>query len=125
MKRALYSATLVFSLIIGLKFISCKDEDSTVDSCDCVNSLGKVCVVYRETYCAEPWGGGFTNDTELRNGISEFLTSLSIDLDHIRFEVTSAPEACLACSCKTGRTICGKVDLEDLESIKELRFVEQ
>ena len=125
MKKSLNSAILILSLIMGLQFFSCNYEDSPVDSCDCVNSLGKACVVYEETYCAEPWGGGFTNDTELRNEIKEFFTSLSIGLDQIGFEVTSAPDACYACSCKTGRTICGKVDLEDLESIKELGFIEQ
>jgi hypothetical protein len=125
MKKSPISAILTLSLIMGLQFISCKNEDSPVDSCDCVKSLGKACVVYEETYCAEPWGGGFTHDTELRNEIGEFLASLSIELDQIGFEVTSAPDACYACSCKTGRTICGKVDLKDLEAIKELGFVAQ
>lgn len=125
MKKALYSATLVFSLTIGLQFISCKDEDSTADPVECVNSLGKTCVMYEETYCADPWGEGFASDLELRDGIRAFLLSKSVDLDQIGFEMTAAPEPCYACSCKTGRTIFGKVDLEDLESIKELRFVEQ
>ena len=88
-------------------------------------ALGKHVSFMRKPIVQSPGGGGFTNDTELRNEIKEFFTSLSIGLDQIGFEVTSAPDACYACSCKTGRTICGKVDLEDLESIKELGFIEQ
>lgn len=125
MKKSLNSAILIFSLFLGIQFSSCKNEDSPMDSCDCVNNLGKVCVTYEETYCSDPWGQGFANDTELRNEIREVLLSIAIDLDHIGFEVTSTPEACYACSCKTGRTICGKVDVKDLESLKELGFMEQ
>jgi hypothetical protein len=125
MKRSLNSTILILSLVIGLQSYSCKNESTSVSSCNCVSTNGKTCVIYEETYCADPWGQGFVNDNDLKNEINLFLISLTIDLDEIGIEVTSSPESCNACSCKSGRTICGIVDNEDLQLIKELGFTER
>ncbi len=105
MKKSINSAILILSLVMAILFCQSKKESNSADSCNCVPTSGKSCVVYQETYCADPWGHDFLNDIELVNAINGYHLSLTITLNEIGIEITSAPESCNACDCKTGRAI--------------------
>lgn len=78
---------------------SCKKEDDIAQ-----NFAG---FYYEETYCADPWEqNGSYSDAELHALVADYLTnSLVVEFSNLLITNEGIPEACLACSCKTGRII--------------------
>ena len=125
MKFLLSPFVMKFGLIAFVLCLGCQTEDDPKVVGECNSIAESTCVVYQETYCQDPWGQGYNNDDQLIAGINSFLESLDAELNEIEINLTSSPEPCNACSCKTGRSISGKVKDKDLQEIKNLGFKEK
>jgi hypothetical protein len=102
---------------------ACTKDDTL--TANCIDQPGRTCVGYHETYCADPWRTGSETDEEIIDQLLDFLASAGIDLTNVKIVDTHPAEACLACSCESGRTIFGAVGDADLEAIEEIGFVQQ
>jgi hypothetical protein len=63
-----------------------------------------VTLYYKQTYCSDPWPTANTDSVTLLN-IAHYLDSADMYVASLNIKLESAPEACTACSCKTGKTI--------------------
>lgn len=59
---------------------------------------------YKQTYCADPWGYGSTDSLTLVKMV-HYFDSLQLYVAGTAINFTAAPDACSACTCKTGKTI--------------------
>jgi len=80
-------------------------------------------VYYNQTQCSDKWGA-YTNNEDLKIKITEYFDSKSIDVFDIEIFSNGTADACLDCTCKTGRRIKLKVMKRDLDEIKEEGFYE-
>lgn len=80
-------------------------------------------VYYDQTICADKWGA-YTGNEDLKLKITDYFEGLNIDVYDIEIFNFGTPETCLACTCKTGKTIKLKVKKKDLEDIKKEGFYE-
>ena len=59
---------------------------------------------YKQTYCADPWPTGNTDSITLVN-VAGYLKSLNLYIAGLSIKLDDNIEMCLACTCKTGKTI--------------------
>ncbi len=77
---------------------------------------------YKQTYCADPWPTGSTDSITLVN-VGSFLSSQSITVDSLHIKQDGPPALCLACQCKTGKTIYASVLAGDSLKMTAIGFV--
>ncbi len=105
---------LILYTLLGLLFFNCsKDDDSS----------GAVPVAYNQTACADPWGYADDNNA-LAVKIITFFNTENIKISNVNIGPQGIPEACLACTCLTGKRITVDVRSTDLEAIKAFGFQE-
>ena len=61
-------------------------------------------LTYNQTFCADPWPTGSNDSLTLKN-VVHHLDSLRLYVASVYIKQESVPEACAACSCKTGKVI--------------------
>ena len=72
---------------------------------------------YEETYCADRWT--YTNSNErLKENARAYLASKGVTVYEMEIFLHAEPEACKACTCKTGRRYKMKVKSSDVEDAK-------
>jgi len=87
-------ASLVFLIFIA---IACqRDEPIGKDS--------YTSFYYKQTYCADPWPTGSTDSITLVN-VTSYLNSQNLYIAGLSIKLDGNIELCLACTCKTGKTI--------------------
>ena len=63
-----------------------------------------VTLTYKQTSCADPWINAGTDSLTLIN-IANYLNSSGLYIASLSIKQDGPPETCLACVCKTGKTI--------------------
>ena|SRR5688572_28335716 len=89
----------------------------------CAKSGKTSWVYYNQTQCADKWGS-YTSNEDLKSKITTYCDSKSIEVFDIEIFTISEADACLDCTCKTGRRIKLKVMKRDLDEIKTEGFYE-
>lgn len=103
---------IIALFLLMLSFVAC-DKDKAFIS-----------VYYLETSCADQWTRA-QNDSETIENLKDYLANQNIKTKDISINRINGGEACLACSCKTGKEISLKVHEKDLSKIKDLDFFEK
>ena len=98
---------LAFLLFITLAGASCKKSEPMITK---YITLG-----YRQTYCADPWPMG-ANDTQTLENVADYLEAEGLHVASLNMKQETSPDICLACHCKTGKTIYASI--LDGESLK-------
>jgi hypothetical protein len=80
-------------------------------------------VYYNQTQCADKWGS-YTNNEDLKIKITEYFASKGVDVYDVEIFSNGTAEACLECSCLTGKRIKLKIMKRDLDELKEEGFYE-
>jgi len=78
---------------------------------------------YNQTQCADKWGS-YTNNEDLKLKITEYFDSKGIDVFDIEIFSNGTADACLDCTCRTGKRIKLKIMKRDLDEMKEEGFYE-
>ena len=63
-----------------------------------------VTLACKQTFCSDPWATG-TNDSLTLINASAYLVSSGLYIANLSIRQDNSPDMCLACSCKTGKTI--------------------
>lgn len=72
---------------------------------------------YEETRCADRWAYTNINQT-LKENVIGYLRSKGITAYEMEIFIITEPEACKACTCKTGRRFKLKVKTSDVEKAR-------
>lgn len=80
-------------------------------------------VYYNQTQCADKWGS-YTNNEDLKLKITSYFDSKGVDVYDIEIFSNGVADACLDCTCKTGKRIKLKVRKRDLDEVKQEGFYE-
>jgi hypothetical protein len=72
---------------------------------------------YDETSCADKWTYSHINEV-LKDNVTNYLKSKKIKIYEMEIFNNSDPEACTACTCKTGRRYKLKVQRGDVDKAK-------
>lgn len=59
---------------------------------------------YKQTQCADPWQRGANDNLTLKN-VSDYLTAQGLHVESLEIKADDVAAVCLACQCKTGKTI--------------------
>lgn len=59
---------------------------------------------YKQTQCADPWRTGATDSLTLAN-VSTYLAAQGLYVASLQIKTDDVASVCLACQCKTGKTI--------------------
>lgn len=94
----------------SLATISCRQNDPEL-----------ALVSYAQTGCADKWGAAPT-PAQLETVATAYLAQQGIVLVNAQASRVSAPAACLACTCRTGVVLTGRVAPEQLAAIQALGF---
>lgn len=98
--------TATIFAILSLLFFNCDDENAVIEKS----------YLYAETQCADPWQP-ITDNITFEMAVQQYLEDLQVlVLDVEVIDSIGPPEACLACSCLSGRGIRVK-STEESESI--------
>lgn len=108
-------------LLLILIFVNCSKNDF---DCNCISSFGKTCLVYEQTYCADPWGNSSLEDEKIAENLNSYFQNLGVEINDICFDEEGTIENCYACSCKSGRRIKVKVKNKNWEILRNLGFTE-
>lgn len=104
----------IFLIFIGATFLNCSKDD---------NSSDESLVLYNQTYCLDSWG--YTDDDkELADKIIEYFNTVNIEIYSVKIDNKGTQQVCNACSCLSGKRFIAKVNIHDLDSIKEYGFQE-
>ena len=76
---------------------------------------------YNQTFCADPWKTGSTDSLTVQNVIHH-LDSLRLYVAGVWIKQEFPPEACAACTCKTGKVIRVTTFKDDEEYFAALGF---
>jgi len=118
--RVLFTSGLISLFLTS----GCEVDKRIIFDCSCKESTGKICVLYEQTYCADPWGQDNTTDEQLVENLAEYFDSLGVTLYNIGIDDNGTQQFCFACNCKSGRRFCAKVKNSDLTIVKEHGFTE-
>lgn len=124
MTREHIKAAFAMGIFYIVLTIGCSKDQPIVMDCICESGYGKTCVIYEQTYCADPWGQYDLPDTALLQNLNEYFDSLGVTLYNLGIEEGGIQEICMACSCKSGKRFCAKVKDNDLVTIKQHGFTE-
>ncbi len=80
-------------------------------------------VYYNQTQCADKWGA-YSNNEDLKIKITDYFDSKGVEVYDIEIFSNGTADACLDCTCKTGKRIKLKVRKRDLEEVKQEGFYE-
>lgn len=116
---------LVVFLAILVSIFGCEKDKDILKKCNCKSSNAKTCIVYEQTYCADPWGQDSEDDEILINNLKEHFDHLDVVLYDIGIDEKGIGQGCDACHCKSGKIFCAKVKNENLNKVKEQGFKEQ
>ena len=112
-------------LLVVLIHVSCNDdEDTSFCPCELEPTSQFECVMYHETFCADPWGND-SNDKILVDNLNTFFESLDVKLSQIRIEDRSLEVSCAACNCPSGRIIHAHVNKSELDIVIEKGFIKK
>ncbi len=93
-------------------------------SCDDENDCNKY--YYLETQCADPWGFVVgASESVVVDSVQNYLTTLDISVKNISVENNDFGEACLACTCLSGRSIILEASDDQETSLLDLNFVKE
>ena len=99
---------LALLFLTTLTIIACKKDRSNTDK--------YITLRYEQTYCADSWATGENRDFLLKS-ITNYLKSEGLYVASVNIKQEREPEICLACSCKTGKTIyVTTLDSEDVKA---------
>jgi hypothetical protein len=59
---------------------------------------------YKQTQCADPWQNSVTDSITLAN-VSNYLAAQGLHVASLQIKTDDVAAVCLACQCKTGKTI--------------------
>jgi len=79
----------------------------TIAACTKNKPLGEkqyVTVIYKQTFCSDPWVTG-SNDSLTLINVANYLDSSGLYVAGLTIKQDGTSEACQACNCKTGKTI--------------------
>jgi hypothetical protein len=99
MKRILSVAFILAGFVLGCKKETCSKS---------------VTLSYQQTFCADPWQNG-ASDTATLNNVSAYMNANKIYFSDINIKKESEAQLCMACTCKTGKTIY--ITTEDSEPV--------
>ena len=125
MKSKISKLQLVVFLTILVSSFSCQKDKDIPKNCNCKNSNTKTCVIYEQTYCADPWGQDNEDDETLIKNLKEHFDNLGVTLYDIGIDEKGTRQGCFACHCKSGKRFCVKVKNNDLNKAKEHGFKEK
>lgn len=80
-------------------------------------------VLYEQTFCADAWGYGDT-DAKTVGQMVDFLDKEGVKIHDARLVAEREPDACKACTCKSGRVFYGRVRTKNLAAVQKLGFRE-
>ncbi len=63
-----------------------------------------VTLSYKQTSCSDPWMNTGSDSLTLVN-VASYLNSSGLYVASLNIKFDGSPEVCLACPCKTGKTI--------------------
>ena len=106
-----------------LMIFGCATDKQIIFDCSCKEQIKKTCVLYEQTYCADPWEYN-TSDQQLVEGLFTYFDSLGVTLYDIGIDDNGTQPSCFACHCKSGRRYCANVKNSDLILVKKYGFVE-
>ena len=114
---------LLFFLFVAIG--GCQQETDIYQNCNCKNTISRTCVIYEQTYCADPWGQNNEGDEKLVNNLIVYFDNIGITLFDVGIGEGGIRQDCYACHCKSGRRFCAKVRNRDLNTVKEYGFTEK
>jgi len=91
-------------LLIMLGTVACKKDKSLTTK--------YITLSYKQTYCADPWAIGSNDDQTLEN-VADYLEARGLHFASLQIKQVTPAELCLACQCKTGKTIYVSVPNSD------------
>lgn len=103
---------------------SCSKDKGISNNCNCKSSITRVCVVYYQTGCSDPWDYDDESDEGQLNNLREFFKNKGIKLHNLGMDHDGREFMCSACHCSTGTRFCAQVSKKDLDDIKEYGFKE-
>lgn len=89
----------------------------------CKKEENYICYSIEQTQCADPWGYG-NNDMATINLLRDYLWQNGIDADKVSLKTTGLGEACLACTCTSGRTFYITAPDNNKSTLQNLGFAE-
>ena len=96
-KKPMRAAFVLFILIASVIFACTKKNYRIGDN-------EYVTLTYKQTFCADPWATGANDSLTLVN-VAAYLNSSSLYIAGLNIKQDGSPDMCLACACKTGKTI--------------------
>jgi hypothetical protein len=102
---------IAFLLLTTMAMGACKKHAPIADR--------YVTLGYKQTYCADPWKTE-TNDSLTLKNVADYLKAEELYIASLDIKQETTPEACFACSCKTGKNIY--VTTLDSETLKAKYF---
>lgn len=78
---------------------------------------------YKQTQCADPWQtGSASNDNQTITSVTNYLKSEGLYVGGVQIKADDIGAVCLACTCKTGKTIYVTSLSDDSTKAKFLRL---
>ncbi|HMO38400.1 MAG TPA: hypothetical protein PKC76_03810 [Saprospiraceae bacterium] len=124
MKTNISKFRLIIIMFILSIIAGCNRDDIIYKNCDCKNTNNRTCIIYEQTYCADPWGHDDQEDEKLVNNLKEYFENLGTTLYNVGIDNNGTIQNCYACHCKSGKRFCAKVKNKDLKTIKTYGFIE-
>jgi hypothetical protein len=91
MKSVMFTIIFVCGIAAACtKERTCKDDFTTLK--------------YLQTGCADPWQNSFSDSFTIAN-VTTYLLSQGLFVDSVFIKKDTPAQVCLACNCKTGKTI--------------------
>jgi hypothetical protein len=87
---------LIFFLVVLITAFTCNKKDLGEDQ--------YTTFYYKQTQCADPWKTD-SNDSGTLVNVSNYLTAQGLYVGSIQIKADDIAAVCLACQCKTGKTI--------------------
>jgi hypothetical protein len=98
---------IILLLVVLVTAFTCRKNDQTEDQ--------YATFYYKQTQCADPWQTGSTDNATLSN-VSKYLTAQGLYVASMQIKTDDVGAVCLACQCKTGKTIY--ISSYDTDSVK-------
>jgi hypothetical protein len=78
--RKIISLRIVVLLTLSAAIFSCQQETDIYQNSNCKNTISRTCVIYEQTYCADPWGQNNEDDGKLIKNLIEYFDNLGITI---------------------------------------------
>ena len=104
---------------------ACKKNPLDSDCTQCNNSCNRICMIYEQTGCSDPWKYDLNNDDNQKNILISYFNNLNISLHKVELDNEGSIDHCRACFCRTGKRFKVLVDKTHLAVMIEHKFKAQ